>query len=715
MKCQNCGMENEEGAKFCGGCGSRLESGAIHKEPSGAKADKSKNSSVPQKAAREKRKKSKRWIWILCAVILLLICAAIGVFIGYRQVKEKQYQSSVEEGNRYLEELDYENAEASYLEAISIEPKKKEPYVKLTDIYLVTGEKEKAVEIIAKAKESLPKEEQKEFEEKETEIEHLQSYTWVVEPQIEAEDIYYVKDNDYAQGSLNELNRQYTSEYAVIRDEEGLCLIGMDGEILSDMRFDAIDSVGGRYELWLDEPVYEEKLGEECAVYLLQDGEIVPTFSGVGGGAQTDAFYYSQDSLYSIWDDTTMTWCQRERESLVIPVQESQTVCDIRQSAYEFLDRISWWSDLDGKYAVCSNEELVTDFIYDLCGAEADGLLAVKQDGKIGYINSEGKTVIPLEYDSSWEAYCPYGGEEEPFAYAVSEGCVPLAKDGVWEMRDTEGNLVIYPGAFEEILPLYDGKCWVKKDGKWGVIALGGEDLQSGKDTAVDEEKVTIDTQKAAEEICGNIKAQFGEAAGEEFLSCQASEMTQFPASAMGFVSHCLVDIDGDDIEELLVTYINPDDYGMYQQFYRYQNGSYEFVNEMKLTDVDCFSQVTAYLFYNETAGTWQVFCSNNMVGSYTGSWGFTARLFSLSDILDLAGEWSWNDSVHSYEAGRQIAAELQASGVTYLEAGNLSFGQYDGQKQTLLGKTDIRVEGSVPTMYSVFLSIYNEEQLQNF
>ena len=191
----------------------------------------------------------------------------------------------------------------------------------------MTGEKEKAEEIIAKAKESLPKEEQKEFEEKETEIEQLQSYTWVVEPQIEAEDIYYVKDNDYAQGSLNELNRQYTSEYAVIRDEEGLCLIGMDGEILSDMRFDAIDSVGGRYELWLDEPVYEEKLGEECAVYLLQDGEIVPTFSGVGGGAQTDAFYYSQDSLYSIWDDTTMTWCQRERESLVIPVQESQKMC----------------------------------------------------------------------------------------------------------------------------------------------------------------------------------------------------------------------------------------------------------------------------------------------------------------------------------------------------------------------------------------------------
>ena len=32
--------------------------------------------------------------------------------------------------------------------------------------------------------------------------------------------------------------------------------------------------------------------------------------------------------------------------------------------------------------------------------------------------------------------------------------------------------VVISAGVFEEIRPVHDGKCWVKKDGKWGVIRL---------------------------------------------------------------------------------------------------------------------------------------------------------------------------------------------------------------------------------------------------
>ena len=39
-------------------------------------------------------------------------------------------------------------------------------------------------------------------------------------------------------------------------------------------------------------------------------------------------------------------------------------------------------------------------------------------------------------------------------------------------MRNSKGDLVISSGAFEEILPVYDGKCWVKKDGKWGILKL---------------------------------------------------------------------------------------------------------------------------------------------------------------------------------------------------------------------------------------------------
>ena len=42
-------------------------------------------------------------------------------------------------------------------------------------------------------------------------------------------------------------------------------------------------------------------------------------------------------------------------------------------------------------------------------------------------------------------------------------------------MRDTAGNVVIPGGVFDAICPVYNGKCWVQKDGKWGVVRLGPE------------------------------------------------------------------------------------------------------------------------------------------------------------------------------------------------------------------------------------------------
>ena len=75
-----------------------------------------------------------------------------------------EYEKLVEQGNRYLLELDYENAEEMYLEALAIEPKKKEPYTKLAEIYMEQEEHEQAWNIAEKAIQELPEEEHEEFE-----------------------------------------------------------------------------------------------------------------------------------------------------------------------------------------------------------------------------------------------------------------------------------------------------------------------------------------------------------------------------------------------------------------------------------------------------------------------------------------------------------------------------------------------------------------------
>lgn len=142
-------------------------------------------------------------------------------------------------------------------------------------------------------------------------------------------------------------------------------------------------------------------------------------------------------------------------------------------------DVLELWGELDGtRYGVWNGDGLASDFIYDECGSYSDGLLAVCKNGKWGYINERGEEVIPIEFDASWKEFYPYESmamenpEPKDYCYAASDGYVVLCKGGEWELRGTAGETAVPPGIFEEIRPVYDGMCWVKKDGKWGVIGL---------------------------------------------------------------------------------------------------------------------------------------------------------------------------------------------------------------------------------------------------
>ena len=102
--------------------------------------------------------------------------------------------------------------------------------------------------------------------------------------------------------------------------------------------------------------------------------------------------------------------------------------------------------------------------------------MAVRQGDKWGYINKEGEVVIPIEYDASWKEYISLENDgnlrTRNFCYAAFDGYVVLCKEDQFELKDVYGEEVIPKGVFEKIRPVYFGKCWVKKKGKWGVIQI---------------------------------------------------------------------------------------------------------------------------------------------------------------------------------------------------------------------------------------------------
>lgn len=189
MFCGNCGKKNEDGARFCEFCGKPLIS-----EPEGQGQDPAQpfteqeqrepaesegavqRQQIQQRQEGEMvrpaqqnpppKKKRKRWIWGIAAAAVLIIALIIAGTLIFRDRQEKQrYQDALASGNRYLEEMDYEKAEDAYLEAISIDPKQKEPYLGLVDTYVAMEDYDRAVETAEEAKEILPEEDQQEFDE----------------------------------------------------------------------------------------------------------------------------------------------------------------------------------------------------------------------------------------------------------------------------------------------------------------------------------------------------------------------------------------------------------------------------------------------------------------------------------------------------------------------------------------------------------------------
>lgn len=143
MFCPECGKNIKDESRFCPFCGTSLDEEIVRVEKSGSK------------------EKGKLMKWIIIAGVVIIISAIIAVLYVNKknEIKKNNYQALMDEGNNYLEELDYKGAEANYLQAIEVEPKNVEAYEKLVQIYTKQGEKKKAKDILETAIKNLKVEE----------------------------------------------------------------------------------------------------------------------------------------------------------------------------------------------------------------------------------------------------------------------------------------------------------------------------------------------------------------------------------------------------------------------------------------------------------------------------------------------------------------------------------------------------------------------------
>lgn len=353
-----------------------------------------------------------------------------------------------------------------------------------------TAKEEKPVKQEAVQKNNDAKEE-KEVEEIKEEPEKKETtyYKWIVNPKIEADEIFYLtKSNQYV--DFNEYHKQYMCGYACIEKDGLIGIIDSTGAMYTGFDFSNIVYQGGEddeysvmktpsgeyYDMFIFEAMDIGK-SDNANPNMLYEDEITTDSYTKETENLTNSMYWNAGYYY----DGEVRYVHMSDYGEDTGEQVINGTIPIRQ-ADNRVNTLAEWLQLNGKYAIASQGELLTDFVYDECGSESDGLFAVKQNGKWGYVDETGTIVIPMEYDASWNRYVANEAEASnvdvasptsEYCYAASNGYINLKKDNQWKLCDTYGNDIIPFGVFDEILPVdSEGLCWVKQNGKWGVIKV---------------------------------------------------------------------------------------------------------------------------------------------------------------------------------------------------------------------------------------------------
>lgn len=111
----------------------------------------------------------------------------------------------------------------------------------------------------------------------------------------------------------------------------------------------------------------------------------------------------------------------------------------------------------------------------DYYGIE-NGVFAVMKNGKVGYMNTQGKLVVPMVYDSMRDPDDKY---DETWAESPSQGRIIVSKGGKLGIIDTSNKVIMpFNNKYSSIESFSEGAAPVmSKAGKWGFIDKEGKEI----------------------------------------------------------------------------------------------------------------------------------------------------------------------------------------------------------------------------------------------
>lgn len=282
---------------------------------------------------------------------------------------------------------------------------------------------------------------------------------WAVEPTITADNIDVPR---MERGSSNETDYNAYSLHL----DNGLCVVESGG------RYGLIDYAGN---LVVPAEYSEITVGINGRYALTQDQQNYFTLAGDGSlTALGDKVYINvlgtapNRQVYWVPDRGAMYLSGGVDTYLEFPYTSSAPVAAQVVTAVEYECATAW----DG-VVLTDGAAPVTDTRYEAAGGYRCGLIPVRQDGAWGYLDAQGQTVLPFEFEANWDlANAGLNNPDLALPYGASAGYIVVSRDGQDALYTVGGECVIDFGAYEELRPVHGDKLWARQNGQWGVLQL---------------------------------------------------------------------------------------------------------------------------------------------------------------------------------------------------------------------------------------------------
>lgn len=316
--------------------------------------------------------------------------------------------------------------------------------------------------------------------------EQKQAYRWLIEPTINADNIISFDGSQVDPN--NEKNTAYAN-YSVIRQNGKYGIIDYSGNMVVPAEYDDY------YTCWCGEVtlfnIINEK-NDEYEYYSIDSSNQVVYYAAEHHDSSPKYYWNSNEEKIYVKDAD-------EEQGEEYTGKKAVVVCeaDVKKSDNGFYD-ISPVSE--PLYGLAKKDKLILDMQYTDFYAPAykgAGLTCIafeNDEGKWGYVGSDGKTIIDFKCDGDMSAYCGKVIDDEMAVhpYLFTDDYLPVSIDSSYGYYDIDGNCIVKPGEFDQARPAHNGKAWVMKSGKWGVIAFGDAPVE--EDSSEEETTTTTTT-----------------------------------------------------------------------------------------------------------------------------------------------------------------------------------------------------------------------------